>query len=89
MEYHGIIEKIEDGVAWGVFEDGTTFDLPANGHAIGDDIRLLWQDGEDEDCGYDHSLIIFGKMKATLFGTVLGDRGLEIVFMEEFQKNHN
>lgn len=90
MEVNGIIESIEDDVAWGTLEDGMTFDVPANKHSVGDTVKyFVHDDDEEEECGYTHSIILFGSTRATLYACNLTDEGLEIEFYEEFHKPAN
>ena len=72
----GPIERIENGIAHGTFDTGTTFDVPVEDHAIGDEVQFSTSD-DDDDAPY--FMMVIGSWKASLFWLDETDFGYEIV----------
>lgn len=78
----GKISRIQDGVAWGQFEDGFTFDLPvSDAHKVGDDVQFSSCD-DPEDIGSTHTFLVMGDRFATILWCDEGPEGFEIVNSE-------
>ncbi len=77
----GFIEKIEEGVAWGTFDTGKTFDAPVSPdhHHIGDEVHLYDNDDEEEAVGSSHTMLIMGKVFATVYWLNETDEGYQVV----------
>lgn len=78
----GSIDRIDDGVAWGEFESGLTFDIPSFGHMVGDEVRLGFIETEDDDNEITHCFVIMGDRHATVIFAQENDQGLEILETE-------
>lgn len=84
---HGHIEYYKDGVAWGTFDTGTTFDIPVEelNHPVGDDVRLSAGYDEDE-MGYSHLMMVMGNNLCTVFFMTETDTGYEVLGHDVFTR---
>lgn len=75
----GHIEYYKDGVAWGTFDSGTTFDIPVDelNHPVGDDVSL--KTGYDESMGYSHLMMVMGNNLCTVFFMAETENGYEVL----------
>ncbi len=80
----GTIERFEGTVAWGTFDTGMTFDLPAEGHDLGDIVSFKTSD--PEETGSPYMFFILGKQRATVFWVDETDDGYEIMDSDVFFK---
>jgi hypothetical protein len=85
----GVIERVEDDVAWGTLNDGSTFDIPCFGYTVGDEVIKNIRDEDDEDEFGDVSFILSNGQTATVVIATYEDEGLEIIYVETFHKGAN
>lgn len=87
----GKITEIREDTFWGVFNDGSTFDMPISlldGHTVGttvlrrshDPDEPFFEESEDDDGEeeYDTSFMIIGPEYATVILCNVTDEGMEI-----------
>lgn len=87
----GKITEIREDTFWGVFNDGSTFDMPIgllDGHSVGttvlrrmnDPDEPIFEDGEegDEEEEYDVSFMLLGPEYATIILCNVTEEGMEI-----------
>jgi hypothetical protein len=86
----GYIESIDNGIAWGTFDSGQTFDLPVvpEEHCVGDEV-ILSPDEINDGIGF-YTVLIIGEHQATYFYTEYSDEeGYEIIYTEKIFKKPN
>lgn len=82
----GFIERITDGVAWGRFDNGKTFDLPVDPqHQVGD--TVLYSEFENVVEGdATHSVVIVNDDYATIYNCINTPEGLQIILEDHPEK---
>lgn len=81
MSKEGTITEIKSDVFFGVFDDGTTFDMPLSfldGHGIGTVVIHNIED-DDDAAEYDASFMLIGDEYATIILTTFEEKGFGIV----------
>lgn len=81
----GLIERIEDEIAWGTFDTGKTFDIPAYDHAVGDLVRMS---RNPPGMDHDYSIIMIGEAIATVIRADDTADGMEIAQAMRVVKSH-
>lgn len=84
----GEITEIREDTFWGVFGDGTTFDMPIgmlDGHGVGTKVLRNSHDPEDDE-DYDQSFMLIGAEYATVIMCNVTDEGFEIIDVVRYTK---
>lgn len=88
----GVITEIKETTFWGVFGNGTTFDMPndvLDGHGVGTKVLRSSHDVEEFDNPedhYDQSFMLIGDEYATVVLCNVSDDGFEIVNVIRYTK---
>ncbi len=88
----GEITEIREDTFWGVFGDGTTFDMPLDmldGHGVGTKVLRSSHEAEDfeeDDDHYDQSFMLIGAEYATVIMCNVTDKGFEIIDVVRYTK---
>ena len=83
----GYIETFKNGVAWGTFDTGMTFDLPVSPmfHLVGDQVRF---DASDPDeTGSEYMFFVIGDSYCTVFWCDASPEGYSVSDSQVFSKN--